>query len=275
VLLAVLAGCGAALGPATGHADPVDRANALRTRGCGDRPALADPLARSAVLDAAALHVAQGGDMQAAASEAGYHARRIARIRLENASDEDVSALLAAQFCGIVADPELTDIGMYRSGDETWLVLAAPAGLEAGTSAEAAADALLRGINDARQQARRCGGQEFEPAGALARHAALDAAAQKHAQDIAGRGELDHAGADGSTAAERVAREGYQWTAVGENVASGQTTAEDAVDTWIASAGHCRNLMNPRYTETGIAVAINEDDDQVIYWVQVYAARKR
>jgi uncharacterized protein YkwD len=33
--------------------------------------------------------------------------------------------------------------------------------------------------------------------------------------------------------------------------------------------------MNPRYTETGIAVAINEDDDQVIYWVQVYAARKQ
>jgi uncharacterized protein YkwD len=30
--------------------------------------------------------------------------------------------------------------------------------------------------------------------------------------------------------------------------------------------------MDSRYSQTGVAVAINEDDDNVIYWVQVYAA---
>ena len=273
--LACLAGCAAALGPAASFADPIDQANALRTGGCGDRPALATALARSAALDAAALRVAAGEDLQAAASAAGYHARRIARIRLENATAEDVAALLASRFCGIVADPELTDIGMHRAGDDSWLILATSFGLEANASAEGAADALFRAINEARGRARRCGSaDEFEPAGPLTRHAALDAAARKHAKDIAARGELDHEGADGSTAAERVAREGYRWTAVGENVASGQSVAEEVVDTWLASAGHCRNLMQARYAETGIAVAINEDDEQVVYWVQVYAARR-
>lgn len=271
---ACLAGCGAALGPAASFADPIDQANALRTGGCGDRPALATALARSAALDAAALRVAAGEDLQVSASAAGYHARRIAHIRLENATAEDVSALLASRFCGIVADPELTDIGMHRAGDDTWLVLAASFGLEARASAEGAADALHRAINEARRRARRCAADEFEAAGPLARHPALDAAALKHAEDIAARGELDHEGADGSTAAERVAREGYRWTAVGENVASGQSIGEEVVDTWLASPGHCRNLMQSRYTETGVAVAVNEDDDQVVYWVQVYAARR-
>ena len=272
---ACLAGCAAALGPAASFADPVDRANALRTGGCGDRPALTAALARSAALDAAAQRVAAGEDLQDSASAAGYHARRIARIRLENATGEEVSTLLESRFCGIVADPELTDIGLYRAGDETWLILATQFGLAANASAQGATDALFRAINDARGRARRCGtADEFEPAGPLARHAALDAAALKHAQDIAARGELDHEGADGSTAAERVAREGYRWTAVGENVASGQSVAEEVVDTWLASAGHCRNLMHARYAETGIAVAVNEDDEQVVYWVQVYAAQR-
>lgn len=66
-------------------------------------------------------------------------------------------------------------------------------------------------------------------------------------------------------------RAGYSWKAVAENVAAGQSTAEEAVRTWLESPGHCENLMSPGYSETGIAHAINREAEKGIYWVQVFA----
>lgn len=272
--LIFLAAATALAGARAGAADnAINAANALRAAGCGDRPPLDAPLARDARLDEAAARVAGGTDLQAAANDAGYRARRVARIRLENYAGEEVARVLEAKFCGIVSDPELTDIGVHDSGGETWLVLAVPLALAAGTSAAGAADRLFAGINDARRSDRRCGVlKRMDAAPAMRRSAALDEAARAHARDIAARGALGHEGADGSTAADRVSRAGYSWSTVGENVAAGQTEAADVVDTWIDSPGHCRNLMEPRFTDTGVGVAVNEDDDRVIYWVQVYAA---
>ena len=39
--------------------------------------------------------------------------------------------------------------------------------------------------------------------------------------------------------------------AIGENIAAGQRTPQDVVDGWIASDGHCANLMNPNFEELG------------------------
>lgn len=259
--------------PAGARGAAIDDVNALRSTGCSDRPPLDAALVHDARLDEAAARVADGMDLQKAASASGYHARRVARIRLENYTGEDVARVLEEQFCSIVADPELTDIGVHESGRETMLVLAVPLALAAGTSPTAAADRLFAGINDARRNARRCGVlKKMDAAAPMRRSDKLDDAAAIHARDIAARGALGHEGADGSTAAERVSRAGYRWSTVGENVAAGQTEATEVVDTWLDSPGHCRNLMDPRFKETGIAVALNQDDDKVIYWVQVYAA---
>lgn len=253
--------------------DAVDYANALRNAGCGGRPGVDERLARDVRLDEAAARVAGGADLKAATAASGYRIRRVARIRLENYSGADVAGILESQFCDIVADPELVDIGMHMTGGETWLVLAVPLALGAGTSTAGAADRLFAGINDARATGRRCGIlKKLDAAPPLQRSAALDMAAAAHARDIAARGALGHEGADGSTAAERAERAGYRWTTVGENVAAGQTEAADVVDTWLDSPGHCRNLMDARFSDTGIAVAVNESDDKVIYWVQVYGA---
>ena len=261
-------------GPLDDHGDDaVAGANALRVAGCGDRPAVAAPLVPDPRLDAAAARVAAGEGLQGAASAAGYRAARVARIRVVNAIGAAYTSILEAEFCALLGDPELTDVGLYRTGDETWLVLAAPLSLADGVGAAGAAEALFAAINAARSVTRRCGGaQEHAAAPPLRRSAALDDAAILHARDIAQRGALGHDGADGSTAAERVALAGYRWSTVGENVAAGQRQPEETVDTWLASPGHCKNLMDPRFRDTGVAVAVNEDDDRVIYWVQVYAA---
>lgn len=270
-LVALLCGLYAVASPA--NTEILNQANQLRANGCGPRAPVATPLGRVASLDAAAARIAAGDGLQAAANAEGYRARRVARIHVQNPGRGDLRDLLERQFCHLIADPEFGDAGVFEQGDESWLVIATPIVLPEGSSGQAEADRLFTLANDARGRQRRCGGEAFDVARRLQRSERLDEAARIHAQDIADRGEMGHEGSDGSTAAERVARTGYAWRVVGENVAAGQASAEEVVDTWLASTGHCRNLMDPRFTESGAAVATNPDDDQVIFWVQVYASR--
>lgn len=60
---------------------------------------------------------------------------------------------------------------------------------------------------------------------------------------------------------------GVLWTAYAENIASGQRTAEEVVNTWMHSDGHRGNILNPIYTATGIGVVrVNG----TCYWVQLF-----
>ena len=85
---------------------------------------------------------------------------------------------------------------------------------------------------------------------------------------------LAHQGRDGATPAQRAARAKYQARAVGENIAAGPATAEIAVAGWLKSPEHCANLMSPRYTDMGIAYAVDPASKHGIYWVQMFGARR-
>jgi len=89
--------------------------------------------------------------------------------------------------------------------------------------------------------------------------------------DMASRGEVGHAGSDGSTADERLAREGYQWGRVGENVAVGYPSADEVVRAWLSSKGHCMNIMNPGFNEIGSAWAwgVYQGVSYARYWTLV------
>jgi uncharacterized protein YkwD len=100
----------------------------------------------------------------------------------------------------------------------------------------------------------------------------LTAAASLHSLDMAERGSLGHEGSDGSVSGERITRAGYEWQASGENVAAGQPDAESAVAAWLESPGHCATLMEPRFTETGVAFALAPEKNPSVYWTQVFAA---
>ena len=54
---------------------------------------------------------------------------------------------------------------------------------------------------------------------------------------------------------------------VGENIAFGPESAEEAVAGWMASPGHCANIMDPRFREMGVAVAQGRKRGH-FYWVQ-------
>ena len=253
-------------------ADLVDVANIVRTRHCGDASLPDKPLVASSQLDSAAAAVAGGVEVTDAIAAAGYRAKSSASIRVSTprGKDDALAKQLVEHFCHLVADPEFADIGVFRRSKEVWLLLADGAPLPAPGDA-ALLDSVLNRLNEIRANGGRCGGSEFAPSPPLERSPVLDDAARMHAEDMANNSFLAHTGSDGSNPGDRVTRAGYDWRVVAENVASGQTSADDIAATWLESAGHCANLMDAKYSETGIAYALNPGDGRDIYWVQVYA----
>ncbi|MDH3749760.1 MAG: CAP domain-containing protein [Gammaproteobacteria bacterium] len=264
-----------AVASARSVADLVDVTNAIRSHGCGELSAVGRPLGAQRQLDDAARRIAHGDELETATSGSGYRAKKSASIHIRTTKGEDgVTQMLAKRFCEIVTDSNLREIGVYRRGDETWMVLAAPFSPPDPDDASTVSHRVLELINEARVQARRCGRKKFPATTPLKQVAALESAALAHAQDLAAHSYTGHKGSDGSMPADRAARADYTWNSVAENVAAGQTTAEEVVNTWLTSSGHCANLMSSRYSDTGVAYAVNPASEKGIYWVQVFAAQE-
>lgn len=124
------------------------------------------------------------------------------------------------------------------------------------------AQALLAAINNARAQARSCGGVSYAPAPALGWNSLLTQAAAAHSTDMASKGYFSHTGSDGSLSNDRVVATGYQAGVAGEILsnptgtysATGQIIPR-SISSWLASPGHCAAIMNPIAMELGSACA--------------------
>ena len=77
----------------------------------------------------------------------------------------------------------------------------------------------------------------------------LTRAAAAHAADMAGNGFFAHRGSDGRSVGDRVRRQGYGFCFVAENIARGQTTLSQVMQSWQSSNGHRRNMLNRKATE--------------------------
>ncbi|MET0067153.1 MAG: CAP domain-containing protein [Candidatus Thiodiazotropha sp.] len=127
---------------------------------------------------------------------------------------------------------------------------------------------MLTLVNNARAVARLCGATSYPAVPPLAWNCALETAAQSHSDSMALNDFFSHTGLDGSSAGDRITAAGYIWRAYNENIAAGYTTQEQAMDAWLASDGHCANLMSPSVTEIGTGVAENPSAQYRIYWTQ-------
>jgi uncharacterized protein YkwD len=78
---------------------------------------------------------------------------------------------------------------------------------------------------------------------AFRRNARLDASARLHSQDMSARSYFAHVTPEGLTPSTRAAAQGYA-TGAGENIAYGYTSATAAMVAWMASTGHCRNILS-------------------------------
>ena len=82
---------------------------------------------------------------------------------------------------------------------------------------------------------------------------ALESAAASQTHFMAERGELLHVGRRGEGIGERARQAAYAFERVGENVGMGFFQMDQVVTAWRASAKHCSNLLDPRFTEVGLA----------------------
>lgn len=163
--------------------------------------------------------------------------------------------------CCLLAMTLSTALASADRQDATFVGRASAAGVRAR---------VLELVNEARVRGRRCGRERFAPAPPLAASSLLDEAARRHARDMARHGYFDHAGRDGSQPKGRLARLGYRSRLTGENIAYGPESAEEVVAGWLASPGHCANIMDARIEEMGIGFAVDASRG-AIYWVQTLA----
>jgi uncharacterized protein YkwD len=68
----------------------------------------------------------------------------------------------------------------------------------------------------------------------------------------------DRAFSHGADFASRISAVGFDWSQVGENIATGFRTPAGVVRAWMASTGHCQNILNPMFREIGIGVDLGE-----------------
>jgi len=129
------------------------------------------------------------------------------------------------------------------------------------------ATALAR-INRARAAGANCRSEgKFGPARALTWNDRLARSAALHTRDMATHNFFSHIGRDGRNLSQRVDAAGYAWGSIGENIDAGSTSVPGAIDSWMASDHHCANIMNPTFTEVGLAcVRGGPSNTYVTYW---------
>jgi len=83
----------------------------------------------------------------------------------------------------------------------------------------------------------------------------LNESSAAKARDMFANQYFAHVSPGGKGVADLAAEAGYEFIAIGENLAMGNFKDDkDLVDAWMASPGHRENILNPQYQEIGIAV---------------------
>ena len=217
------------------------------------------------------LRLEDHGDLQRGLRDTGYQASAAQVIGVSGPrTAKSALKLIEKRYCQVLLDAQFAEVGVHRQGNRWQLVLARPLIDQELGDWQAAGQEVLRRTNDARAKARRCGSRHYDAAPPLRWNEQLGKTALVHSEDMARANFFSHQGSDNSQVGQRARRESYQWRGVGENLAAGQGNPEQAISGWLASPGHCANLMDPRYTELGAAYATNPKSDAVIYWTQVF-----
>jgi uncharacterized protein YkwD len=250
---------------------PLDALNAVRTQGCDGKPGVNARLAHDPALNEVAMRMSSGAALGEAVTAAHFHARLSTSISVTGMPDEKaLMRVIAQRFCADVLNAEFERAGAWERGKDVWIVLATPFALPRAKDAAAIRNRALELVNQARSKARKCGRQSVGAARPVGLNVKLDRAALTHSEDMAQHGRMTHRGTDGTSVAERATRAGYQWSKVGENVAAGTPGVEEVIQGWLHSPEHCANLMNPEFTQMGIAYAVNAESEDGIYWTQVF-----
>lgn len=133
----------------------------------------------------------------------------------------------------------------------------------------AAEQAVIDLVNLERAAGANCGGRQFAPAGPVELDVDLRDSARGHSQDMAEQNYFSHDSLDGRDFMDRIQATGYTgqgpW---GENIAAGQTSAQEVVDGWMDSPGHCENIMTAEFGVIGVGLFMDDSAEYRVYWTQ-------
>lgn len=259
------------------HRDPLaDLINAYRAAPGSCEGRQAHPVAALAPHPAlASVQVTTGAFLDQTLERNGYPVAHAEAIYISGPPDaRSVMAAIERKYCKTLLSTQFSAVGAGRTGDSWLIVFAQPARPPAVTQLPGlreAGNVILEAVNRARATGRTCGDRTFPAAPSLSWNRALGDAALAHSLDMARQRYFNHQGKDGRAVADRALQAGYRWRRVGENIAAGQDSAEEAVAGWLSSPGHCANIMDSRFTEMGAAYGLNRARETVrVYWTQVF-----
>jgi uncharacterized protein YkwD len=127
-------------------------------------------------------------------------------------------------------------------------------------------DLMLQLVNEARQKGCTCGTTVMPAVPAVTWNDLLAKAAYDHSKDMYTNNYFSHTGKNGSSAGDRIKAAGYNWLSYGENIANGYTSEQSVMNAWLASEGHCKNIMSASVKEMGAGREGN-------YWTQVFGKK--
>jgi len=99
----------------------------------------------------------------------------------------------------------------------------------------------------------------------------LAAAAERHSQDMAETGIVNHTGSDGSTARRRIADTGYGDWPTDEVIFGGVATVDDVWQFWTTDPNHRPVLLSPKLLEAGVSV--DRGSAHTTYFTMDFGAR--
>lgn len=102
----------------------------------------------------------------------------------------------------------------------------------------------------------------------------LKEAAKAKIEDMFQKQYFEHVSPNGENAGFWVEKEGYRYLVIGENLALGDYRDEkELTDAWMASLGHRENILNPKFTEIGIAALLGDFKERRTFLaVQIFGA---
>ena len=249
----------------------------MRAEGCGGVPAVGAAARRDSALDAAARELARDAKLADALARVGYPAASSTSFHIRGSRDDGViREMLAERYCAPINDPKLVELGvspkrcrdMDRHGAAARRCRSRRCRIRPPSRSACSSSSMPRAREARQLRPRALRGRaaaddvddvDGRGVGALARHGA------------ARRARLT-TGSDGSASGERMTRAGYAWQRLGgEHRGRASPTRKAPSQAWLDSPGHCATLMEPRFTETGIAFALAPGKNPAVYWTQVFA----
>lgn len=201
---------------------------------------------------------ANGDDVGTRLAKCGYEGVAAENIAQGSKTEEDAIKqwMNSPGHCKNIMNGKLIEIGLGRSGAYWTLLLACPKDKGTSNHTNRTNDIdqakTLALINLYRSKSCNCGKEPRKAVPAIKWNILLARVAQAHSEEMNQRSNLSHISANGDKMGTRLTKGGYQWKIAAENIAMGINTEEAAIELWMKSPGHCKNIMNGDVIEIGL-----------------------